>query len=110
LNLTLLYAGEFDDVLDSSSSKCISSSVEEISLTYCDERSSLLLESNGSILMDRCQKVLDLENLTLQTPTSKAILIRDLSLVINKKDHLLVCESICIFISLNLTSKPVMSK
>ncbi|PNT17160.1 hypothetical protein POPTR_010G176400v4 [Populus trichocarpa] len=82
--------GEFDDVLDSSSSKCISSSVEEISLTYCDERSSLLLESNGSILMDRCQKVLDLENLTLQTPTSKAILIRDLSLVINKKDHLLV--------------------
>lgn len=82
--------GEFDDVLDSSSSKCLSSSVEEISLTYCDERSSLLLESNGSILMDRCQKVLDLENLTLQTPTSKAILIRDLSLVINKKDHLLV--------------------
>ncbi|KAF9674504.1 hypothetical protein SADUNF_Sadunf10G0134100 [Salix dunnii] len=73
--------GEFDDVLDSSSSKCLSSSVEEISLTYCNERSSLLLESNGSVLIDRCQKVLDVENLTLQTPTSKATLIRDLSLV-----------------------------
>lgn len=84
--------------------------MEEISLTYCNERSSLLLESNGSIIMDRCQKVLDIENLTLQTPTSKATLIRDLSLVINKNDHLLVCELICIFISLNLTGKPVLRK
>ncbi|CAK7326010.1 unnamed protein product [Dovyalis caffra] len=82
--------GEFDDVLDSSSSKCLSSSVEEISLTYCSEQSSLLLEANGSTLMDKCQKVLDIENLTLQTPTSEATLIRDLSLVISKKDHLLV--------------------
>ncbi|KDP37481.1 hypothetical protein JCGZ_06921 [Jatropha curcas] len=81
--------GEFDDVLDSSSSKCLSDS-EEISLSYCNVSSSLVLESNGSMPIDNFQKLLNVENLTLQTPTSKATLIRELSLVINEKDHLLV--------------------
>lgn len=38
---------------------------------------------------DKYTKLLDIENLTLRTP-SKATLVRDLSLVINEKDHLLV--------------------
>ncbi|XP_043810989.1 ABC transporter D family member 2, chloroplastic-like, partial [Manihot esculenta] len=82
--------GEFDDVLDSSISKHLSELSEEISLSYCNFRNSLVLESNGSVPVDNCQKLLSIENLTLQTPTSKATLIRDLSLVINEKDHLLV--------------------
>ncbi|XP_021673581.2 ABC transporter D family member 2, chloroplastic isoform X2 [Hevea brasiliensis] len=82
--------GEFDDVLDSSSSKQLPELSEEISLSYCNYRSSLILEFNGSIPVDSRQKLLSIENLTLQTPTSKATLIRDLSLVINEKDHLLV--------------------
>ena len=40
---------------------------------------------------DKYKKLLDIENLTLRTP-SKATLVRDLSLVINEKDHLLVSD------------------
>ncbi|XP_030964624.1 ABC transporter D family member 2, chloroplastic [Quercus lobata] len=78
--------GEFDDILDSSSSKSLSDPSEEICLVYNSVRSSPVLESNGSMPKD---KLLDIENLTLRTP-SKATLVRDLSLVINEKDHLLV--------------------
>lgn len=81
--------GEFDDVLDSSLNGPSESS-EEICLSYCNVKSSLPLECNGSAKVDKSQKLLEVENLTLQTPTSKAILIRDLSMVINLKDHLLV--------------------
>ncbi|EEF47966.1 peroxisomal membrane protein, putative [Ricinus communis] len=77
--------GEFDDVLDSSSSKHISD-IEGISLSYCN----ISLESNGSKPIEKCQKLLEIENLTLKTPASKATLIQDLSLAINKNDHLLV--------------------
>ncbi|XP_050233734.1 ABC transporter D family member 2, chloroplastic [Mercurialis annua] len=79
--------GEFDDVLDSNNTKNLSDT-EEISLSYCTV-SSLGLESNGCLPVEKCEKLLDIENLTLQTP-SKATLIQDLSLAINKKDHLLV--------------------
>lgn len=81
--------GEFDDILDSSSSKSPSDNSEEIRLVYDNVRSSPALESNGSMPKDKNKELLDLENLTLQTP-SKATLVRDLSLVINEKDHLLV--------------------
>ncbi|XP_044468708.1 ABC transporter D family member 2, chloroplastic [Mangifera indica] len=82
--------GEFDDVLDSDSSKSLSEPLEEICLTYCNVKSSPLFESNGSVPIDMSQKLLDVENLTLQTPTSKTTLVRDLSLLIKEKEHLLV--------------------
>ena len=88
-----MYTGEFDDVLDSSSSKHLSDT-EQISLAY----RNVGLESNGSMPIEKCQKLLDIENLTLQTPTSKATLIQDLSMVVNKKDHLLVSGSFFIWI------------
>ena len=85
------YAGEFDDILDRSSSKSVSDPSEEIRVVYHSVRSSPVLESNGSMPKDVHQTLLDIENLTLQTP-SKATLVRDLSLVINEKDHLLVSD------------------
>ncbi|KAF5733560.1 ABC transporter family protein [Tripterygium wilfordii] len=81
--------GEFDDILDSSSSKSLADSSEEICLMYCSTKSVARLEFNASIPLDRCRKLLDIENLTLQTP-NKATLIQDLSLVINRNDHLLI--------------------
>ncbi|XP_059661899.1 ABC transporter D family member 2, chloroplastic isoform X2 [Cornus florida] len=81
--------GEFDDILDNSSSKFLSDPIEEIHLTYCNVESSMYLKANGSMPMDNAQKLLDIENLTLQTP-SNATLIRNLSLKIYEKDHLLV--------------------
>lgn len=92
-----MYAGEFDDILDNSSSKDLSDPSEEINLVYDDVKSLTLLESNGSMAMDKCQKLLDIENLTLLTPKSKTALIWDLSLEIYEKDHLLVSGSVYIF-------------
>lgn len=82
--------GEFDDVLDSSNSKSLSDSPEEIRLVYCGVNNSPSLGSNGTMPLDKCPKILDIENLTLQTPTNKATLITDLSLEINDQDHLLI--------------------
>ncbi|KAL5540219.1 hypothetical protein UlMin_044165 [Ulmus minor] len=79
--------GEFDDVLDRSST---TEPMEEIRLTYCNNGISPKLESNGSILTDKCPKLLDVENLIVKTPGSNATLLRDLSLTINHKEHLLV--------------------
>ncbi|KAH7513210.1 hypothetical protein FEM48_Zijuj12G0172300 [Ziziphus jujuba var. spinosa] len=82
--------GEFDDLLDSSSSNFVSEPVEEIDLIYCNIKSSIEIESNGMVPTGKCQKLLDVENLTVQTPGTKATLVRDLSLAINQKEHLLV--------------------
>lgn len=84
------HVGEFDDVLDSSSSKSPLDPVEGIQLMYCNARNSTLNNLNGSISLDNCEKLLEIENLTVQTPT-KATLVRELSLEINEKDHILVC-------------------
>ncbi|KAI9161913.1 hypothetical protein LWI28_021973 [Acer negundo] len=82
--------GEFDDVLDSSNSKGLSDPLETICLTFSNAINSPVLESNGSMPAEESRKLLDVENLTLQTPTSKATLVRDLSLVMDEKEHLLV--------------------
>ncbi|CAN0901873.1 ABC transporter D family member 2, chloroplastic [Linum grandiflorum] len=82
--------GEFDDLLDSNSSNSLSETLEEITVEYSPTRSSILQEANGSLLMDECKKLLVVKDLTLQTPRSKATLIKNLSLVVNKDDHLLV--------------------
>lgn len=96
--LALMHAGEFEDVLDSGSSKNLSDPTEEeeIRLVYHSAGGSPELESNGSIPLNKCQKLLDVESLTVQTPGSQATLVRDLSFVINHKEHLLVSKLICI--------------
>ncbi|KAF1866947.1 hypothetical protein Lal_00018333 [Lupinus albus] len=81
--------GEFDDVLDRSSSKSLSGTIEDIHVSYKDFRSSSVLESNGSIPPEKYETLLEIENLTLKTP-SESTLIRNLSLMIKEKDHLLV--------------------
>ncbi|XP_042513088.1 ABC transporter D family member 2, chloroplastic [Macadamia integrifolia] len=81
--------GEFNDVLEHGVSQ-LSDPVQEISIVYSDVQSSPVIQSNGSMLMDKWYKLVEIENLTLQTPKSKANLIRDLSLKVNTKDHLLI--------------------
>ena len=110
--ISLMHAGEFDDILDKSSPKDLSDPSEEINLVYYDVKSSALLESNGSVAMDTGEKLLDIENLTLLTPKSRTALIWDLSLEINEKDHLLVSKFVCIFYSMlvNLSMKRLFTR
>lgn len=62
--------------------------MEEIELEYCDVSNSLV--SNGSKPINQCLKLLNIDHLTLQTPMSRETLIRDLSVEIYEKNHLLV--------------------
>ncbi|KAL6201768.1 hypothetical protein ACLB2K_025480 [Fragaria x ananassa] len=80
--------GEFDDYLDISSQRH-SDPAEGITLTYSNVKTLADLEPNGSMPIDKQQKLLDIENLTVQTPSSTT-LVRDLSLVINNNENLLV--------------------
>ncbi|KAM5586951.1 ABC transporter D family member 2, chloroplastic [Rosa sericea] len=80
--------GEFDDYLDICSQRH-SDPAEGISLTYSNVKTLAELEPNGSIPIDKQQKLLDIENLTVKTP-SNTTLVRDLSLVINNNENLLV--------------------
>lgn len=67
--------------------------MDEIELTYQSaERSSLLVDSNGSSLQSRPQnqKLLEIEELTLQTPTNGTTLVHNLTADIYDKDHLLI--------------------
>ena len=84
-----IHVGEFDDVLDSGSSKSSEDSLKEIQLSYDNVKKLTLPEVNGSMPLDDNEKLLVIENLTVQTPT-KSVLVKDLSLQINEKDHLLV--------------------
>ncbi|KAF5204363.1 Atp-binding cassette sub-family d member [Thalictrum thalictroides] len=81
--------GEFDDILDEST-QGQSEATQEITVVYSNMQNSSNLQSNGSVLLERCHRLLNIENLTLQTPKSKTTLIRDLSLEINMRDNLLV--------------------
>ncbi|XP_060208987.1 ABC transporter D family member 2, chloroplastic [Lycium barbarum] len=81
--------GEFDDVLDSSNKTGHHDSKEEIQLSFCLISFSNGLNSNGSMPLSKCAKLLHVEHLTVQTP-SEATLIKDLSFEIFEKDHLLV--------------------
>ncbi|GJT29094.1 ABC transporter D family member 2, chloroplastic [Tanacetum coccineum] len=79
--------GEFDDVLDYTSSKAPVEAVDEIQLTYINVKDATF---SKSIKASDTQKLLELESLTVQTPTNKALLIRDLSLEVCINEHLLV--------------------
>ncbi|XP_030534484.1 ABC transporter D family member 2, chloroplastic isoform X2 [Rhodamnia argentea] len=80
--------GEFDDILDGSTSKYADDSTQHIHLICHHVHPGF--ECNGPVTMDMFQKLLHIENLTLQTPTSKTTLIKELSLQINCNDSLLV--------------------
>ncbi|KAL2475849.1 ABC transporter D family member 2 [Abeliophyllum distichum] len=80
--------GEFDDVL-SRDTRSDGESMEEIKREFCSINSFSALESNGAVPLGRSVKLLNIEHLTVLTP-SKATLIRDLSLAIFEKEHLLV--------------------
>ncbi|KAL5732037.1 Canalicular multispecific organic anion transporter 1 [Ranunculus cassubicifolius] len=75
--------GEFDDLLDDNT-KGQSETTEQIIVIYSS------MNSNRSILSEKCHRLLDIENLTLQTPKGQNTLITNLSLVINKNENLLV--------------------
>ncbi|KAK4386785.1 ABC transporter D family member 2, chloroplastic [Sesamum angolense] len=79
--------GEFDDLLTNNETRSDGEPTEEISREFCNVNHSVA--SNGPLTINRGSKLLTVENLTLLTP-SKATLIRDLSLEICEKDHLLV--------------------
>ena len=73
------FSGEFDDVLDSSRSKCLSDSMEHINLTYSYVKGSQVLDCNGYIPANTSLRLLDVENLSLKTPKNNSTLVRDLS-------------------------------
>ncbi|KAL0925165.1 hypothetical protein M5K25_003476 [Dendrobium thyrsiflorum] len=83
--------GEFDDVLDAAFSNDLKSDdSEEIIIHHTDLCVQPSSDYNGSIPQSECQKLLEVYNLTLQTPRSGTILIKGLSFVINEGDHLLI--------------------
>ncbi|VVB00087.1 unnamed protein product [Arabis nemorensis] len=82
--------GEFDDLLDNNIFRDPSHTLEEIELTYQSAGRSSLLDSNGSIQSRQNEKLLEIEKLTLQTPTNGTTLVHNLSVDIYDKDHLLI--------------------
>uniref|UniRef100_A0A1J3IVA2 ABC transporter D family member 2, chloroplastic n=1 Tax=Noccaea caerulescens TaxID=107243 RepID=A0A1J3IVA2_NOCCA len=82
--------GEFDDLLDNNISRDPSHTVEEIELTYESVERSSLQDSNGTIQSRENQKLLEIEALTLQTPTNGTTLVHNLFADIYDKDHLLI--------------------
>ncbi|KAG1330322.1 ABC transporter D family member 2, chloroplastic [Cocos nucifera] len=83
--------GEFDDILDGSKSYIPEyGNTEKINIQFQDEKIPTFMGSNGSVPKAGCHKLLEIQNLTLQTPRSGNVLITDLSLDINDQDRLLV--------------------
>lgn len=94
----ILHIGEFDDVLDAGFSDNSKSDVsEEIIIEHADLCVAPFSDCNGSIAQHECRKLLEVCNLTLQTPRSRNILIKDLSFVINEGDNLLVLDFLWFF-------------
>lgn len=84
--------GEFDDVLDAgfSPKDLNSDDSSEIFIQHSILFVSSSFDGNGSVVQSECQKLLEICNLTLQTPRNGNVLIKDLSFVINEGDHLLI--------------------
>ncbi|ERN20070.1 ABC transporter D family member 2, chloroplastic isoform X1 [Amborella trichopoda] len=82
--------GEFNDVLDDTGTSYSSGAMQEISISYANERQSHSLQSNGAILVEERHKLLEIKQLTLQTPRINVTLVRDLSLVVHSREHLLI--------------------
>ncbi|KAH9330447.1 hypothetical protein KI387_002555, partial [Taxus chinensis] len=84
--------GEFSDILDQSNSQVIEDSKPQINIlkSGMDYSGTSGSESNGAATFQVLPQILEIENLTLQTPQYSMTLIEDLSLVVNKGDHLLI--------------------
>ncbi|XP_072999269.1 ABC transporter D family member 2, chloroplastic isoform X1 [Typha latifolia] len=84
--------GEFDDLLDENQSSSASEhdTTEGINILFKENDIPSSLGSNGAVPQTDCCKLLEIHSLTLQTPRSRNVLITDLFLEINDKDHLLV--------------------
>ncbi|GAB2222858.1 hypothetical protein Droror1_Dr00016988 [Drosera rotundifolia] len=81
--------GEFDDVLDgNTSSNGMSNTEEKLQVSYCSVNPTLS-DSNGYIGLIVPKKLVDIENLTLETPIGE-VLVKNLSLEIKQNCHLLV--------------------
>lgn len=81
--------GEFDDVLDgNTSSNGMSNTEEKLQVSYCSVNPTLP-DSNGYIGLIVPKKLVDIENLTLETPVGE-VLVKNLSLEIKQNCHLLV--------------------
>ncbi|KAI3675629.1 hypothetical protein L1987_85220 [Smallanthus sonchifolius] len=79
--------GEFDDILDNTSSNGPVEALEEIHLTYINVKDSTTFQPKNPL---DTQTLLKIEKLTVLTPTTKALLIRDLSLTVCSNEHLLI--------------------
>ncbi|KAL4554532.1 hypothetical protein LXL04_039363 [Taraxacum kok-saghyz] len=74
--------GEFDDVLDSTTTNSPLEPLETIQLTYRNV--------NDSMKDLNTQNLLEIESLTVQTPTNKALLIKNLTIEVHENEHLLI--------------------
>ncbi|KAI3803592.1 hypothetical protein L1987_31748 [Smallanthus sonchifolius] len=86
-NLRPNYAGEFDDVLDYTCANDPLEPFDEIQLNYINVKDSTFFMSNKYL---DTQKLLEIESLSVQTPTNKALIIKDLSLTVCNNEHLLI--------------------
>ncbi|KAG0462904.1 hypothetical protein HPP92_021380 [Vanilla planifolia] len=84
--------GEFDDALEGNFSQDNSTSDDSagIKVQLMNLWLPCALECNGSVHQLDTGRLLEVCNLTLQTPSSDNILIEDLSFKINDRDHLLI--------------------
>ncbi|PKA64431.1 ABC transporter D family member 2, chloroplastic [Apostasia shenzhenica] len=84
--------GEFDDVLEGSfpSYDSKSTDIPEINIQYANLCFPSSTGFNGAVPKVDFPKLLEVCNLTLQTPISRNVLIKDLFLEIKDGDHLLV--------------------
>lgn len=102
INVSIFYTGEFDDLLSTSETGSDSGPTEEISREFCYMNNPTA--SNGSLPLGSDSSLLTIKDLTLLTP-SKSTLIRDLSLEICEKGHLLVSIRCFIFKVLMILGK-----
>ncbi|KAD4982006.1 hypothetical protein E3N88_18677 [Mikania micrantha] len=79
--------GEFDDVLDYINANDPLEPFDEIQLTHINLKDSSFIVSNKPL---DTQKLLEIESLSVQTPTTKALLIRHLSITVCINEHLLI--------------------
>lgn len=82
------------------STKSHSDTLEQICVRYESLKSLSVFEFDGLTTPEERETLLEIENLTLKTP-SEATLIRDLTLTVKEKDHLLVSILFRYFASLN---------
>ncbi|KAI4321904.1 hypothetical protein MLD38_035231 [Melastoma candidum] len=82
--------GEFEDVLNRSSKESLVVSPSSINVVFCNTTSSAGPDCNGYASSSRPPKLVEIESLTMVTPTSRETLIRDLSLTIHQNENLLV--------------------